>query len=184
MWLRDLLEFEAEKVILPAILVIVFLLALLAHSPELMKTAGYYAGTMVGAMYGAYAGFMGFMRPGLTYTTPVDDMFFAAMLIAGGYLLSSGVLFLHRHNQSVYYRGKKMFLVVFAFMAAGFAVFNTRYLLIDVTVMLFLTFIMSYLLTSFVWGLYDFLKTHEAVKKLKKQKTLAKYFHWEFKYLK
>ncbi|HLC67641.1 MAG TPA: hypothetical protein VJI12_02040 [archaeon] len=187
MWLRDLVDFEAKKVILPVILVVVFFFAELLRSPygpRFMDGAGYYAGTTVGAMYAAYAGFVGFLRPGLVYTTPIDDAFFVVVLLFGGYLLSSGVIFLHRHNRTIYYRGKKMFIVVFAFMAASFMTLNTRYLLLDARIVLFITFVMGYLLTSFVWGLYDLLKTHEAIKKIKKQKTLAKYFRWEFKYLK
>ena len=176
-----------KKLVLPAVLLVVFFFALLMRSPyaaAFIGGAGYYASAALNGIYGLYSWFINLLRPGAANMTPVADAFFAIVLLCGGYLLSSAFIFVHRHNKSLYYRGRKMYAAVFAFMAAVFVVVNGKYMLLDPIVTLIVSLVMGYLLTSFVWGAYDVLRERKIVKKTKKQKTLAKYFRWEFKYLK
>ncbi|GEM_PF-2857131 len=86
--------------------------------------------------------------------SPLDVLWFAAVIFVTSYLLSCLVLWIHRKNAALYGKGRETYMVIVGFLAILFWFFVVVIHYLDFRIVFFLSFVLAYIATTYLWKIY------------------------------
>jgi len=111
-----------------------------------------FSGAYVGSIL--YYEVKGDIMPKIRLITPVDIFLYYITVVVTGYIISCFVLWVHRKNDIIYKKGKKVYLIIIGLFILLIYVFMNFRAIQDIRLMIIVSVVLAYLLTTVIWKVH------------------------------